>query len=63
MAYLYPLVVVWVVFRVLGLLIHQRCRDRAVGSGGFLLFCAFFSLILCDMMPFFVVGVLSTLEM
>jgi hypothetical protein len=35
MAYLYPLVVVWVVFRVLGLLIPQRCGDRAVGSGEF----------------------------
>jgi hypothetical protein len=37
MAYLYPFVVVWVVFRVFGLLIHQRRDDRAVGSGGFCL--------------------------
>jgi hypothetical protein len=58
------------------LLIHQCRGDQAVGSGGFgllpvlllvlrkQLLCAFLSLIfLCGMMPFFVVGVLSTLEM
>jgi hypothetical protein len=36
MAYLYPLVV-WVVFRVFGLLFHLRRDDQAVGSGGFCL--------------------------
>jgi hypothetical protein len=70
MAYLYLLMVVWVVLQVFCLLIHQRRGDRAVGSGGFCLspviivvlrkqlLCAFLSLIfLCDMMSFFVVGV------
>jgi hypothetical protein len=37
MAYLYPLVVVRVVFRVFGLLIHLPRGDRAVSSGGFCL--------------------------
>jgi hypothetical protein len=33
--------VVWVVFRVFALLIHQRRDDRAVGSVGFYLACYF----------------------
>jgi hypothetical protein len=35
MAYLYLLMMVWVVLKVFGLLIHQRRGDRAVGSEGF----------------------------
>jgi hypothetical protein len=41
MAYLYPLVVV---FRVFGLLIHQRRGDQAVGSGDFLSFACYYCL-------------------
>jgi hypothetical protein len=37
MAYLYLLMVVWVVLQVFGLLIHQRHGYRAVGSGAFCL--------------------------
>jgi hypothetical protein len=44
MAYLYPLVVVWVVFRGFALLIHQPRGDRAVGSGGFLSFACYYCL-------------------
>jgi hypothetical protein len=44
MAYLYPLVVVWVVFRVFGLLIHQRRDGRAVGNGGLLSFACYYCL-------------------
>jgi hypothetical protein len=33
MAYLYLLMVFWVVLQVFGLLIHQRRGDRAAGSG------------------------------
>jgi hypothetical protein len=42
MAYLYLLMVVWVVLQVL--LIHQRRGDRAVGSGGFLFYACYYCL-------------------
>jgi hypothetical protein len=71
------IVVVWVVFRVFGFLIHQRSGDRAVGSGGFYLtpvvfalsyvksvLCVFLSLnLLYDVVSLYVVGVLSELVM
>jgi hypothetical protein len=69
------IVVVWVVFRVFSLLIHQSRGDRAVGSGAFLsdachfclscvepVFCVFPYLnLLYGVVSLYVVGVLSEL--
>jgi hypothetical protein len=57
MAYLYLLMVVWVVLQVFLPANPQRRGDRAVGSGGF------FPLPVIIACLFFVVGVLPMLEM